>query len=128
MGLLVTPGVKNLVIYQGATFRPTPYVWTSGPDEANQTIVNLTGCTARAMIRENYDTAPALITLTTENGGITLGGTAGTIGLYISDADTAALPRLDKPGRWDLEIVWSDGDVARLLMGSVSISPEVTHD
>lgn len=128
MGLLVTPGVKNLIIYRGATFRPTPYEWKHGPDDGNLTAVNLTDCTARAMIRASYDATTALISLTTENGGITLGSAAGTIALYISDEDTAALPALDKPGRWDLEIVWPDGDVTRLLMGSVSIIPEVTHD
>lgn len=127
MGRIVTPGVKPLVIYQGATFRAS-YTWTTGPDETDQTLVDLTGATARAMIRASYDAALPLISLTTENGGITLGGAAATIALYISDEDTAALPALDKPGRWDLEIVWPDGDVTRLLMGSVSIIPEVTHD
>ncbi len=120
MGLLVKPGISPWVIYQGTTSR-TEWVWTTGPDETNQTIVDLTGATARAMARASYDAASPLILLTTENGGITLGGVAGTIRRYVSAEASAALPVLDKPGRWDLEIVWPDGDVTRLLMSSVSI-------
>lgn len=77
-------------------------------------------------IRGVIDDAAPLITLTTENDGITLGGAAGTIELYISDADTAAITWTS--GVYDLEIVLANGDVRRLLFGPVAVTQEVTRD
>lgn len=76
---------------------------------------------ARAKI-ENTST---LLSLTTENGGISLGGVAGTVTINLSPIETAALTW--KSAVYDLEIVFGNGDVRRLLAGSVSVSPEVTR-
>lgn len=119
---MTTPAVfKNpLVICQGATFRAT---WTfQSPSGAP---INLTGCIARMQVRANITDPVALVNLTTGNGGITLGGAAGTIGLYISDAATAAFTW--KVGVWDFELVWPNGDVDRLAQGTITVSPEVTR-
>lgn len=126
MGLIVAPSDVEITIYQGATFRHS-FTWKSGPTEATALPVDLTGAVARAQIRETYASATAIANLTTENGGVILGGSAGTVTLYLSATATAAFPTPAKPVRWDLEIVWPDGDVVRLLEGQAMISPEVTR-
>lgn len=112
----------KLAIEQGATFRKV-LTWKAGTPAVP---VNLTGCTARMQIRKEIASATPYIELTTENGGITLGGVAGTISLFISPTDTAAFTWT--AGVYDLEIVFSPTDVRRLVYGPVTVSPEVTRD
>lgn len=112
-------------IIQGATFTQS-LTWKTKPDEnTTATPVDLTGCTARMQVRAKVNASEVLLTLTTENGGIALGGTAGTIELLIDADDTAALTWA--AGVYDLEIVYPGGQVRRLMYGSVSVSPEVTR-
>jgi len=59
-------------------------------------------------------------------GKITLGAD-GRIDLELPDEVTAARPKQKFSGVWDLEIVWPDGDVCRLVMGKAIIDPEATH-
>src|SRR3990172_3895211 len=112
----------KLRIEQGATFRKH-LTWKTG-DPALP--VDLTGCSARMQVRGELTDVLPLIELTTENGGITLGGVAGTIELYISAVGTAALTW--ESGVYDLEIIMSNGDIVRLVGGGVVVSPEVTRD
>lgn len=118
----MSAGKLKLRIEQGATFRKL-LTWKAGTPAVP---VDITGCTARMQIRADIDDADPLISLTTENGGITLGDTAGTIELYISDTDTAAITW--ETGVYDLEIILANGDVRRLLYGTVTVTPEVTRD
>lgn len=86
---MTTPApLPLLTIVQHGTFRKR-LVWKAGsPVEP----VDLTGCAARAQIRPEYNSNVQLIgELNTENGGLTLGGVAGTIDFYISDEDTGAI-------------------------------------
>jgi nicotinate-nucleotide pyrophosphorylase len=64
-----------------------------------------------------------LLTLTTENGGITLDNVAKTITLFIDAATTAALTW--KTGVYDLEMV-SGADVTELYSGKITVTFEVT--
>ena len=140
---MTKPVKHNLQVYQGTTFRELlrlatyPYAvktvngvvvradtGAAAPD-SDRIPVDLTGCTARMQVRTAVSSQAVLLSLTTENGGITLGGAAGTIALYISDADTAALHWA--AGVYDLEIEFPNGDVVRRLYGSVSVSPEITR-
>lgn len=119
------PTKVPLKIYQGATFFES-WAWSTAPDENSPyTPVDLTGCTARMQIRSKIEATTPLLTLTTENGGISLGGTAGTIELLIDADDTAALTWTS--GVYDLEVVFPGGQVTRLTYGSVTVSPEVTR-
>ena len=78
------------------------------------------------MMRETVDSATPFLTLTTENGGITLGGAAGTISWLASAAATSALQA--KQGVYDLEMIAPDTiTVTRLLEGLVIIDREVTR-
>jgi len=90
----------------------------------NNALVNLTGFTASMMVRKNYTDDNAILTLTTSNGGIALGGSAGTIVLTASATLTAAMP----PGNgvYDIEL-YTGGEVRKLLRGDVTIVPEVTR-
>ena len=111
----------NLKIDQGATFQKV-VTWKTGTPAA---AVNLTGCTARAHIRAKLTDAAVLVTLTTENGGIALGGVAGTVTVNIAAAATALLTWTTAV--YDLEIIFANGTIRRLLAGNVFVSPEVTR-
>jgi len=112
-------GKLNLVIEQGTTFNPV----LTYSDSAG-TAIDLTGYTARMQIRLKRTSATFLHELTTENGGITLGGAAGTIALLISATDTAAFTFTT--AIYDLELITAGGIVTRLLQGSVTLSTEAT--
>jgi len=117
-------GKLKLTIEQGSTFRKL-FTWKAG---APAVPVDLTGCTARMHIRETIPSAKILHSLTTENGGITLGGIAGTFALYIAATDTAAFTWT--AGVYDIEIVFPavpEPDVQRKLYGAVVVTPEVTR-
>ena len=118
------PFKDNLTIYQGASF-DVLRTWKPGTPAVP---ADLTGCTARMHIRTELDATTPLVTLTTENGGIELGGVAGTIRRLMTAAATAALDPSDfGPAVYDLEIIFADGTVRRLLSGTVNLSPEITR-
>lgn len=113
------PAKHNFYVYRGASFSEQ-IEWK---DESG-TPVNLTGFTARMHMRETLEATDPFLTLTTENGGITLGGVAGTIQLLANATQTTAITATS--GVYDLELV-SGANVTRLLEGLVIISPEVTR-
>ncbi len=113
----------KLTIDQGSTYRKT-ITWKTGPITL-LVPVDLSLCTARMQIRSEVAASDFLYELTTENGGITLGGTTGTIDLYISDSDTSSFDWV--VGVYDLEIEFTNLDVRRILSGQVIVSPEVTR-
>lgn len=110
----------DFTIEQG-TSQTVNFVWK---DSAGNP-VDLTGFTARAQVRKTYSTADYLISLTTEDSGITLGGAAGTVVLHFTPAKTT--PVTAKSGVYDVELVSSDGTVTRLVQGAVDFSPEATR-
>lgn len=112
-------GVYNINMDQGATFERL--ITVRNPDES---LFNFTDYTARMYIREEIDSTDVQVSLTTENGGITLGGAAGTISLYLSAEATAGL---DDEGVYDLEIIEPSGKIHRLLKGKVRVDLEVTR-
>lgn len=117
----MTAGQHDITIEQGATFLLN-LIWR---DSAGA-LVDLTGYTARMQVRQKHtsDDPPAL-TLTTENGAITLGGAAGTISIVA--AATATGDITFKRGVYDLEIASASGVVTRLIEGCVMVTPEVTR-
>jgi hypothetical protein len=112
----------KLLVEQGATFRKV-LTWKAGTPAVP---VDLTGCTARMQFRADITAAAPLVTLTTENGGIVLGGALGTIELIITATTTAAFAWATAV--YDLELAFASGDVRRLIYGAVTVSPEVTRD
>lgn len=99
--------------------------YVSGGELLYHPPVNLTSFTARMQIRPTLEDTTVLVSLTTENGGITLGGVTGTIALLLTAAATAVLNFSNAV--YDLEIIDATGVVTRLLSGNVILSKEVTR-
>ena len=93
-------------------------------DPSEYEVYPLTNHTARMQVRRTIDSTTPLITLTTENGRISINGASGLINLSISAADTAAIT---SSGVYDLEIISSGGLVSRVIQGTFTLSPEVTR-
>lgn len=114
------PAAKyNLLIEQGATFS-LQLTWT-----IDDLPVDLTGYVARLQIREDYDSASPLVSLTSvDGGGIMLSGTAGTIEIEIEHDVTASLTA----GKhvYDLELESPGGEVYRLIAGRATVTPRAT--
>lgn len=112
-------GTYNIVCDQGSTLSRV-ITWKN----SSGTPINLTSYTARMQVRDGYSATSSLLSLTTENGGITLGGALGTITLVASATDTAALT----PDQYvyDLEMI-TGSTVTRLLQGTFIVTPEVTR-
>lgn len=111
-------GVHNFTIDQGATFSRTIAVKNS-----DDSVYDLTGHAARMQIRRDIQSTEVMLSLTTENGRITIDGAEGTIELVVSAADTTAL---DRDGVYDLELV-EGSIVKRLIRGAVRVNLEVTR-
>lgn len=103
-------------IPQGATWSKT-ITWKTGEPPAP---VNLTGYTARMDLKS---IGQATVSLTTENGRITLGGAAGTITLLLSAATTAAIGSATYA--YDLELIYG-ANVYRILEGYQEVTPNIT--
>lgn len=112
-------GTLNFTIEQGATFNLL-LTW-----KIDTVPVNLTGYTARLAARVDVEDTEVILSLTTSNGGITLGGSAGTISLDQTATQTALLPAGTYV--YDLELVSTNSTVTRLVQGELLISPEVTR-
>lgn len=110
----------DLTIEQGATFRQV-FRWQNKSKQP----FDLTGFTAKLMMRQSVASPSALKTLTTDDGSITLGGQTGTITLFISAADTARIHWL--LAVYDLVLYSPTGDVYRLVEGQVVVNPAVTR-
>jgi hypothetical protein len=117
----MSAGIHNISIEQGATFTQVMTWKISG------TAVNLTGYTARLKARSTVGsrTVPSMSLTSSTGGGITLGGSAGTITISLSATETTAL----NPGKYtyDLELQSSGGVVTRLLKGNLKVVAEVTY-
>ena len=112
-------GVYNIVCDAGATLtRTLTYKDSAGA------LVNRTGFTARMQVRADVESTSTALALTTENGGLTLGGALGTVLITVSATATAALAGGSYV--YDLELV-SGSVVTRLVQGSFEVRPEVTR-
>jgi len=104
--------VINIEVEKGSTFRHT-LVWTYA--EEPYIPIDLTGCTALMQVRPDQDSDEILHEMTTENDGLVLGGTTGSIDMYISAADSTAWEWND--GVYSLEVTFPNTDVRRLARG-----------
>lgn len=112
------PGKYNMVCPQGSTFsQELTY-------SINSVNVNLTGYNARMQVREKHTSASSVLSLTTGNGGIVLGGSAGTILISINSSSTSELSA--KEYVYDIELVSPSATVTRIIEGKFIVTPEVT--
>lgn len=113
-----TPGVHNFKARQGSTFTETLSVKIDG------VALNLTGYTARMMVRTHPTSDVIVLTLTTENSRIAITGATGTVTLNITATDMDAI--IARSYRYDLELA-SGTTVIPLLEGAFIVSPQVTR-
>lgn len=83
---------------------------------------NLTGCTAETIFSTEQSGGTVVLTLTTENGGHVLGGTAGTIRFVFTEENTSGIPAGEYYYR--TRLIASGGDRERLLQGRAVADPE----
>lgn len=122
MGLVVPPSTVDVTLYQGASFKHN-FQWKYGETLQTATVVDLTTASARAQVRKQYASSTAYMSFTSVDDEIVLDD-EGNIEINVGPEKTALVPA--GSAVWDLEIVWPDGDVCRLLQGKVTVSPEVT--
>lgn len=118
------PAVHDLEIFQGA-YWSQEILWKDSLDVP----IPLAGYTARMQIRQTIEDDEVILSLTTENGRITLGPGDGEILLEIEATASADLPASTFNRRWryDLEMIPAGGQVRRLMMGKFTVSLEVTR-
>lgn len=116
-----TTNVYDIIVDQGATL-----LRSIGLKNAAKKSVPLNGYTGVMEIRYLKTESPdVILTLTTENGGIEVNPTAGTVLIIASPAQTAAI----SPGKYvyDLEMTeTSTGTVTKVIQGNLTVRPEVT--
>lgn len=115
---MINPGEYNITCFQGANFDRTFTVTQAS------TALNLTGYTSAMQVRTAADSTAYLVSLV--NGtGITLGGTAGTILVALTSAQSSAISAGSYA--YDLEITSGAGEVTRLLQGAFNVQGNVTR-
>ena len=120
---------KDLYIEQGATFA-LGFNWhresdpVTDPPTAGEPY-DLAGCVARMEIRKAQQVT-ALVSATSDGPSpmITLGA-GGRVDVKLTDEATDQL--VFRTAVYDLEVELLNGDVRRLLSGTVTISPNVTQ-
>jgi hypothetical protein len=115
---MINPGLYDITCFQGADYDKTFAVSQDG------TAINWTGYTARMQVRTSSDATATLLSFS-NGSGITLGGTAGTILLTISNAQSAAVA--SGSYAYDLELISGSSAVTRLLQGAFNVVGNVTR-
>jgi hypothetical protein len=111
-------GKLNITIEQGATFSRTITL-----TDENGNAIDLTDATARGQIRPDFNSDTKYdftLTVTSEEDG--------TIDWVMSDTITSSIDTTAN-NKWvyDVEVVYADDTVERILQGTATISPEVTR-
>ena len=101
---------------------PVSLTW----EDSGGTPIDLTGYTAKLQVRQGYDSLTVLMTKSTANGDIVLGGAAGTIVWTFSAADANTAAGWGFP-IFDLLMTANSGQTTRLVAGTISASPAVTR-
>ena len=118
-------GNQPIYLEQGATYVGPTYLFEDSASVAQ----DLTGWTASMKIRTSpYGSGsnPGTVLLTLANGsGITLGGTAGTIFVSITKAQTLALPF--GTYWYDLLLTDASGNAFKLVSGPLVVGPTVSQ-
>lgn len=120
----------NISIDQGADWKDTLILYQPAPANTplqDLVVLDLTGYVARMQIRASHVNEAVLAELTSSNGGLTITPILGKIVRHLTALQTKSITPTNTPAVYDLEIVSSNGEVTRLVQGSVTINPEVTR-
>jgi hypothetical protein len=113
----------DLTIQRNSTFIFPIIIWVDN----QMTRKDLTGFTASLKVKRKLPSGElettSIIELTTENGGIVLGGVNGTIDLFISATTTATLPSTN--AFYDLKLI-NGAIIETALSGTATIKETVT--
>jgi hypothetical protein len=115
----MTAGIYSTTIDQGSVWSVV-FVYL----DPNEAPINLTGYTARMQLRQNYNSELADLTLTTENGGISIVGATGTVTVTATDEQTELLD--GGFYLYDLELTLA-GVTSRLIQGQLTVAEQVTR-
>ena len=115
-------GKYNLLIEERATLKRT-FIWK---DEDGRR-VNLAGYSAKLQVRETKSSSTVLLELTSDTSAIELGGSAGTIVINMTPAETDGLYPTWQKGYYDLVLTAPDSTKIRLLQGIARVSIGVTE-
>lgn len=87
--------------------------------------VNVIGYTAKMQLRSLPEDTDAVLTLTSQDGDITVTGAQGQFDVHATSTQTRAI----NPGYYyyDIEITSQGGIVTRLAQGQIEVSAEVTR-
>ena len=112
----------NTTIDQGANWYLT--VTYQNP---NGTAINITGYTAALQLRSLPSDPTAVLTMTTQNGGITITGATGTVAIQATATQTGLIDEGNYV--YDLEIYSNNvpSVTTRLVQGQIVVSAEVTR-
>jgi len=113
-----TGKVLNIKIEQGSTFSRTIVL-----KDDQGTPVDLTGATVTSKMRQTFDSATAYTFTCT----LSPTPTDGTFTWVMSATNTALIALTGGTTFvYDVEVLFADTTVMRILQGTVSVSPEVT--
>jgi hypothetical protein len=116
------PAHIDLDVYKGSTFVKI-IQWKTG---TTPVAVNLTGCTARMQIRKAVNDTAIMDTLTTQNGKIEIHEPLDGKFKIVIAAEVSTLYTFTS-AVYDLEIIFLDNSVVRVIEGCVRSAPEVTR-
>lgn len=111
----MTPGLYNLSIYRGDTYRWQFLLWA---DAAKTEPADLTDVEVKAELRDKPGGATVYGTFTTT---VTL---PNIIDMLLPATLSGTLPA---KASWDLQLTYPNDDVATVLAGSVSVTMDVTE-
>lgn len=111
-------GAYNMNARQGSTFTETLTV------RVGDAPFNITGYSARMMVRPTPSSSTVVLNLSTENGTIAITGASGTITITVSATAMDAVAA--RTYRYDLELV-TGTTVIPLLEGAFIVKPQVTR-
>lgn len=120
----MTPAKTDLTIYQGATFKKV-FHWYTSKKQNNGQPVDLTGCAVRMQIRPRHTSDEIIHDLTINNHITITNAVEGEITINIPAVVTEAFTF--QKAAFDIEVVFENGDVFRIIEGGVSLSLEITR-
>jgi hypothetical protein len=113
-------GTYNITTTQGDTFSRV-LTWTNNA----KVPYNLNGYTAKMQVRTSATSDTVVIELSTSNGYIVLGGSAGTVTLNVPAANMSMV----NAGQYvyDLELISGGGQKTTIVEGNFKVKAQVTR-
>lgn len=112
--------VYDILVDQGATLNRAFFI----KNPAKRPI-DLSSYTARMHIRDLTVSLDIIETLTTETEQIVIDGLDGRVDILLTPAETEALTA--KKYVYDLELESPEGEVTKILSGSLTVRSEITY-